>query len=212
MFVYIKKIFCIFFILLSFNVNASNNISDIQIEGLQRVNAGLVFNNIPFEIGDDINEINFSQTISLLYKTGQFKDVTIEKKGTVIFISLREKPLLFELNFYGTSLFQPEALTAALNQMNISSGLVLDESDIERAKKELESQYLANGKYTVKIKSEIIPLSNNRVNVNFHIDEGSISRIKEINIIGNFHFNTQDLLDEISLTFIIVFSFLKIEL
>ena len=199
MFVYIKKIFCIFLILLSFNVNASNNISDIQIEGLQRVNAGLVFNNIPFEIGDDINEINFSQTISLLYKTGQFKDVTIEKKGTVIFISLREKPLLFELNFYGTSLFQPEALTAALNQMNISSGLVLDESDIERAKKELESQYLANGKYTVKIKSEIIPLSNNRVNVNFHIDEGSISRIKEINIIGNFHFNTQDLLDEISL-------------
>ena len=179
MFVYIKKIFCIFFILLSFNVNASNNISDIQIEGLQRVNAGLVFNNIPFEIGDDINEINFSQTISLLYKTGQFKDVTIEKKGTVIFISLREKPLLFELNFYGTSLFQPEALTAALNQMNISSGLVLDESDIERAKKELESQYLANGKYTVKIKSEIIPLSNNRVNVIFILMRGAFRELKK---------------------------------
>jgi len=193
-----RKIFLIFlfFVLPLFSAIAGEKISDIKIEGLQRVEPGLVFNNLPFEIDDDINSINFSETISLLYKTGQFKDIVVEREGSVIIISVRERPILFELNFYGTKMFQPEALTKALNQMNISSGLVLDDSDITRAEKEIESQYLSQGKYTAKVKTEIVPLTNNRVNVNFYIDEGSISRIKEINFLGNKKFTTESLLAE----------------
>ncbi len=193
-----RKIFLIFlfFVLPLFSAIAGEKISDIKIEGLQRVEPGLVFNNLPFEIDDDINSINFSETISLLYKTGQFKDIVVEREGSVIIISVRERPILFELNFYGTKMFQPEALTKALNQMNISSGLVLDDSDISRAEKEIESQYLSQGKYTAKVKTEIVPLTNNRVNVNFYIDEGSISRIKEINFLGNKKFTTESLLAE----------------
>ena len=193
-----RKIFLIFlfFLLPLFNAFAAEQISDIKIEGLQRVDPGLVFNNLPFEINDDIDSINFSKAISLLYKTGQFKDIAIEKEGSVIIISVRERPILFELNFFGTKMFQPEALTKALGQMNISSGLVLDESDISRAEKEIESQYFSQGKYTARVKTELIPLTNNRVNVNFFIDEGSISRIKEINIIGNKIFSSEDLRTE----------------
>ena len=176
---------------------ASEKITDIQIEGLQRIDPGLVFNNIPFEINDNFDDVNYSETISLLYKTGQFKDIVVEKKGTVVIISLREKPLLFELNFNGTEMFQPEALTEALNQMGIATGLVLDESDLSKAEKEIESQYLAQGKYKASVKSEIIPLTNNRVNVNFYIDEGRISRIKEIKIIGNKTFSNDLILSEI---------------
>ncbi len=193
-----RKIFLIFlfFLLPLFNAFAAEQISDIKIEGLQRVDPGLVFNNLPFEINDDIDSINFSKAVSLLYKTGQFKDIAIEKEGSVIIISVRERPILFELNFFGTKMFQPEALTKALGQMNISSGLVLDESDISRAEKEIESQYFSQGKYTARVKTELIPLTNNRVNVNFFIDEGSISRIKEINIIGNKIFSSEDLRTE----------------
>jgi len=170
-----RKIFLIFlFSLLPLNAFAGDQVSDIKIEGLQRIDPGLVFNTIPFEIKDDIDDIDFSKTISLLYKTGQFKDVVIEREGSVIIISLREKPVLMELVFHGTEIFQPEALTSALNQMNIASGLVLDESDLSRAEKEIESQYLSQGKYNAKVTSEIVPLSNNRVNVNFYIDEGRI--------------------------------------
>ena len=52
----------IFYLLLVFIFNiifclfskCGEKISDIKIEGLQRLDAGLVFNNIPFEINDEI--------------------------------------------------------------------------------------------------------------------------------------------------------------
>ena len=192
-----KKLF-IFLVLLPFSIGilAGEKISDIKIEGLQRLDPGLVFNNIPFEINDDFDSVDYSNTISLLYKTGHFKDIVIEKEGSVVIISVREKPMLFELNFSGTEIFQPEALISALAQMNIASGLVLDEADLTKAEKEIQSQYLSQGKYNATVKSEVVPLTNNRVNVNFYINEGRISRIKEIKFIGNKIFNNEELLDE----------------
>lgn len=191
-----KKFFVFLgFVLICTSSYANLNVTDIKVEGLQRIEPGLVYNNIPFEIGDDIDSINFSKTISLLYKTGFFKDIVVEREGSVIVIYLREKPLLYELNFQGSEIFQPEALTAALAQMNIASGLVLDETDISKAEKEIESQYLSQGKYSATVRSEIIPLTSNRVNVNFYIEEGRISRIKEISILGNKTFGTDQILD-----------------
>jgi outer membrane protein insertion porin family len=195
-----RKFFFIalFLVFNSFSLaKAGEKISDIKVEGLQRIDPGLVFNNLPFEINDDFESVNFSKAISLLYKTGQFKNIVIEQEGNVIIVSVKEKPILFELNFSGTEIFQPEALKEALNQMNISPGLILDESDLRRAEKEIESQYLSQGKYTANVKSEIIPLANNKVNVNFYIDEGRISRIKEISIFGNKTYKTEDLIDQL---------------
>lgn len=193
-----KKILTLIILIIFSNLlfSSENRILDIKIEGLQRVDPGLVFNNIPFEINDDFDLVNYSKTISLLYKTGQFKDVSIEREGNVIIISVREKPIIYELKFHGTEIFQPEALTSALSQMNISSGLVLDETDLAKAEKEIESQYLSQGKYKASVKSEVVPLTNNRVNVNFYIDEGRISRISEIKIIGNKTYSFEDLTDE----------------
>ena len=51
-----RLLLTIFIILMNFSVFAEKSalISDIKIEGLQRVEPGLVFNNIPFEINDPI--------------------------------------------------------------------------------------------------------------------------------------------------------------
>jgi len=190
----------IIFCLLNYSLtHAGEKVSDIQVEGLQRLDPGLVFNSLPFEINDDIDNIDYTKTIKLIYKTGQFKDVIIERKGSVIIISLSEKPLAYEIKFYGAETFQPDALLSALNSMGIASGMIVDDADLDKAKKEITSQYLSYAKYNAVVNYEIIPLSNNRVNINFYIDEGKISKIKEINIIGNTQFDTQDILKQISL-------------
>jgi outer membrane protein insertion porin family len=112
----------------------------------------------------------------LIYKTGQFKDVIIERRRFCNYNLSERKTILYELNFYGAETFQPEALTQALNSMNIASGLIVDDVRSSRAKKKLTSQYLSYGKYNAVVNYEIIPLTNNRVNVNFYIDEGKISK------------------------------------
>ena len=70
--------FLVIFCLLNYSLtHAGEKISDIQVEGLQRLDPGLVFNSLPFEINDDIDNIDYTKTIKLIYKTGQFKDVII---------------------------------------------------------------------------------------------------------------------------------------
>lgn len=196
-----KKILSLVFVVLSFSIFAAENlrVSDIKVEGLQRIDPGLIFNNIPFEIDDLIEDIDFSKSISLIYKTGQFKDVAIEREGQVIIISVRERPIINEINFHGTESFQPEALKTGLSLMNLASGLIFDNGDIAKAERELTNQYLSQGKYTTSVRGEVVPLERNRVDINFYIEEGRLSRIKDIAIVGNKSFVKEELLDEFSL-------------
>ncbi|MDA7700731.1 outer membrane protein assembly factor BamA [Methylophilaceae bacterium] len=196
-----KKILSLVFVVLSFSIFAAENlrVSDIKVEGLQRIDPGLIYNNIPFEIDDLIEDIDFSKSISLIYKTGQFKDVAIEREGQVIIISVRERPIINEINFHGTESFQPEALKTGLSLMNLASGLIFDNGDIAKAERELTNQYLSQGKYTTSVRGEVVPLERNRVDINFYIEEGRLSRIKDIAIVGNKSFVKEELLDEFSL-------------
>jgi len=196
-----KKILSLVFVVLSFSIFAADNlrVSDIKVEGLQRIDPGLIFNNIPFEIDDLIEDIDFSKSISLIYKTGQFTDVAIEREGQVIIISVRERPIINEINFHGTESFQPEALKTGLSLMNLASGLIFDNGDITKAERELTNQYLSQGKYTASVRGEVVPLERNRVDINFYIEEGRLSRIKDIAIVGNKSFVKEELLDEFSL-------------
>jgi len=190
-----------FLLILTFNSYSQEDIrvSDIRVEGLQRIDPGLVFSNIPFEIDDDISSIDFSKTISLLYKTGQFKDVSVEREGSTIIISVSERPIIYEINYYGTEIFQPERLNEGLAFMNVATGLVFDKSDLVKAEQEIAKQYLSRGKYTARVVAEVVPLERNRVNINFYIEEGRISRIKSIDIVGSRVFKKEDLFDQISL-------------
>lgn len=68
-----------------------------------------------------------------------------------------------------------------------------DRSMLERAEQELKRQYLTRGKYGVSITTTVTPLERNRVSINFSIDEGDASKIKQINIVGAQAFAEKDL-------------------
>ena len=197
-----KKILIILLLMISsFSAYSAENalISDIKIEGLQRVEPGLVFSNLPFEVNDPVEDVDVSSTIKLLYKTGQFKDISLELEGTKIIIIVNEKSVISELNFYGVNAFQDDKLKIGLSQMNVAAGLVFDKTDLKRVEQEIANQYLSLGKYTASVKAEAIPLQRNRTQVNIYVEEGSVSRIKEINIVGNRLYKKDDLLDPFNL-------------
>ena len=174
-------------------------ISDIKIEGLQRVDPGLIFNNIPFEINDPVEDVDVSSTIKLLYKTGQFKDISLEQEGSKIIIIVNEKPVISELNFIGVEAFQDDKLKIGLSQMNVASGLVFDKTDLKKVEQEIARQYLSLGKYTASVSAEATPLERNRILVNIYVEEGGISRIKKINFVGNRLYTSKALLERFNL-------------
>jgi len=197
-----KKIILIFLLFISVilpTYSEESGISDIKVQGLKRVDPGLVFDNIPFEVNTPINEANFSEAIQLLYKTGQFKNISIDLDGSVVIISVNEKPLVSTITFHGAEVIQPDKIKEGMLQMNLGEGLIFNEPTLKRAKNEISKQYLNLGFYSATIETKVTPQERNRVAIDFYMNEGSTARIKEVKIIGVTKFDEDDLLSRLDL-------------
>ena len=175
-------------------------IKDIRVEGLQRTEPGTVFNYLPVEVGDVMSDEKASQAIKSLYNTGFFKDVRIEADGNVLVVTVQERAAVAKIDFSGNKSFPSDKILEGLKQIGISEGQIFDKSQLDKAEQEIKRQYLAQGKYGATVKTVVSPLERNRVAVRFDIEEGSISKIRGINIVGNNTFTTDDLRAEFLLT------------
>jgi outer membrane protein insertion porin family len=175
-------------------------IKDIRIEGLQRTEPGTIFTYLPVQAGDVMSDEKATQAIKSLYKTGFFKDVRIEADGDVLVVTVQERSAIAKIDFSGNKSFPSDKMTEGLKQIGISEGLIFDKSQLDRAEQEIKRQYLAQGKYGATVKTVVSPLERNRVAVRFEIEEGVVAKIRDINIVGNNAYTTDDLRAEFLLT------------
>ena len=178
----------------------SFTVTDIKVEGLQRISAGTVFNYLPVKVGEQLDKRSISRSIRALYKTGFFKDVRLEQDGSTLIVFVVERPAIADIEFEGNKDIDTEELNKALKQIGFAEGRVYDKSVLQRVVEELKRQYYARGKYSVRIDSTVTPLERNRVGIKLDISEGKITTIHQINIVGNKVFDTETLLDEMELT------------
>ncbi len=175
-------------------------ISDIRVEGLQRISAGTVFNYLPLKVGDKVDAGATAEAIRALFQTGFFRDVRIEQDGTTLVVSVVERPSISSITFEGNSTISTELLIEQLRQVGFAEGRVFNRSLFAQVEQELRRAYFSQGRYAVKITSSVTPLERNRVAVNFQISEGRVAKIKQINIVGNEVFDDETLLDLFELT------------
>ena len=174
-------------------------VSDIRLEGLEKIPDGTLLNYLPVIQGDPLDEKQASFAIRELYKTGFFADVQLYRDGDVLIVRVKERPSITDIQFDGNSDIDDETLEEALKGVGLAKGRIFNRSLLEKLTQELESVYFSQGKYNVKIEVEVEELDQNRVNIDINISEGIKSRIKQINIIGNNVFDDGRLLDEIQL-------------
>ena len=175
-------------------------VKDIRIEGIQRTEAGTVFSYLPVRVGDTFTDDKGAAAIRALYATGFFKDIRLEAEGNVLVVQVEERPAIAAVDFTGAKEFEKDALTKALKEIGLGEARIYDKSLVERAEQELKRQYLSKGLYGVVITTTVTPIERNRVNITFALDEGEVSRIRQINIVGNKAFSDKVLLKAISLT------------
>lgn len=170
-------------------------IKDIRVEGIQRTEAGTVFSYLPVKVGDTMTDEKAGQAIRALFGTGFFKDVSIEADGSVLVVSVQERPSVAQLEFVGTKEFDKDQLLKSLRQIGLADGRIFDRSVLDRAEQELKRQYLSRGYYAVVVTTTVTPLERNRVAIHFSVDEGEVAKIRQISIIGAQTFKEKDLLD-----------------
>jgi outer membrane protein insertion porin family len=174
-------------------------VSDIRVEGLQRISAGSVFAALPLAVGDTATPASLRQASRNLFNTGNFDDIQIGRDGAVLVIIVAERPSISEINIDGNKAIETEALLDGLRGAGLAVGQVFQRSTLEGMQLELQRQYVQQGRYDAAIETDVIPEPRNRVSVNITIDEGTPARIKHINIVGNTLFDEDELTKEFEL-------------
>ena len=116
-------------------------IRDIRVEGLQRVPVGTVFSYIPFEIGDTVSDTAGGEIVRALYKSGLFKDVSLEQDGAVMVVSVIERPAIASISFSGNKDIDTDQLKAGLRDAGFAEGRVFSQQVLDNIKQDLKRSY-----------------------------------------------------------------------
>jgi len=171
-------------------------IEDIRIEGSQRITPGTIFNYLPLQVGDTLDQEKASEAIRSLFETGFFNDVQLGRQGDILVITVEERPAIAAINISGNQEIDTETLLGVLQRINLVEGEVLDRLQLDRISQELTRQYYSRGKYNVQIDTQVTPLERNRVEITIDISEGRAARIKQISIVGNEAFTDEQIRDD----------------
>ena len=170
-------------------------IKDIRVEGIQRTEAGTVFNYLPVKVGETLDDEKAAAAIRALFGTGFFKDVRLEMEDDVLIVALQERPAISQIDFVGLKEFTKDQLKDGLKAIGLAESRIFDKALLEKAEQELKRQYLSKGKYAMTVTTTVTPLERNRVGINFSVVEGDIANISQISIVGNQVFKDRELLD-----------------
>ncbi|MGH8061761.1 MAG: outer membrane protein assembly factor BamA [Pseudoxanthomonas sp.] len=169
--------------------------TDIRIDGLQRISAGTVLTYLPIERGDTVDSSKTGEAIRALYKTGFFEDVRLDRQGSILVITVAERPAINKLTLSGNKDIKTEDLMKGLQDIGLAEGETFDRLALDRVTQELTRQYNNRGKYNVEISPTVAQLDRNRVDVTINVKEGKAAKIRHINLIGAEKFENKDILD-----------------
>lgn len=174
-------------------------IKEIRAKGLERLDIGTVLTYLPLSVGDELNDSTSRQAIRSLYATGLFQDVQLEREGSALVIAVKERPAITTFKIEGNEKIGGDELKKSLKDLGMADGELFKRELLDQVEQELRRQYYANGYYDVAINTKVTEESNNRVTINIKVVEGKVTKIKDINIIGNKAFKTADLLSQFKL-------------
>lgn len=168
-------------------------VSDIRIDGLQRIGAGTVFTYLPVERGDTLDAGKAAEALRALYKTGFFQDVRLDRQDGILVITVVERPAINKLTLSGNKDLKTEDLTKGLKDIGLAEGETYNPLNLDRVTQELTRQYNNRGKYSVQITPSVERLDRNRVNLTLTIKEGKAAKIRHLNLIGNETYAEEDI-------------------
>jgi len=185
---------------------AQTIIRDIQVAGNRRVEPETVRSYLRFSVGDAYDAGKVDASLQALFSTGLFGDVRIDLSGSTVIVSVEENPVINQVAFEGNS----EVDTATLStEVQLKPRSIYTRARVQADVQRILDVYRRQGRFAAAVNPQIIELEQNRVNLVFEILEGTATKVKGINFIGNRAFSDSQLRDIISTTQSGWFDFLK---
>lgn len=160
-------------------------IRDIRLEGLARLSAASVYGSLPLSAGETADGAKIADAVRTLFKTGNFEDIQVGRDGDVLVLQLTERPTIISIDITGNKSIEKDNLLKGLKSAGLAEGEVFQRATLDHVKGELERQYISQGRYAATIEVESKAKPRNRVALDIKIQEGSPSKIRSINFVGN---------------------------
>lgn len=167
-------------------------VADMRVEGLQRIAEGTVFNYLPINIGDTVNDLRIQEAIRALYEQSLFDDIEMRRDGTTLIIVVKERPSIEDFTIEGNKDIKTEDLMESLRGVGLARGRTFDRSVLDNVAMFLREQYYDRGKYAVVVETAVLERPNNMVRVGVTVKEGDRAKIRQVNIVGNHTFDDKE--------------------
>ena len=168
-------------------------VRDMRVEGLQRISEGTVFNYLPINIGDTIDDIRVQEAIRALYIQGLFDDIEFRRDGDTLVVVVHERPSIESFEIEGNKDIKTEDLMESMRAIGLTKGRTFDQSILDNVEMSLREEYHNQGKYGVEVNSYVLERPNNTVRIGFVIVEGDRAKLRQVNIVGNASFEDEDI-------------------
>jgi outer membrane protein insertion porin family len=175
-------------------------VRNFRVEGDQRIAEGTIYNYLPINIGDTVDERRLREATRALFQTAFFTDVEFRRDGDTLVVVVLERPSILEFTFDGNKDIKDEDLEKVLTENGLTVGKTFDRSTLEQLTQSLTEEYYGRGKYAAKVTPTVETLEDNRVRVSIQIEEGDRAKIRQVNIVGNTSFEEDDIIADFELS------------
>ena len=187
---FIKITFIYLFLSFSVFANEFNDIKEINIDGLQRINYDTVLSYGEVNIDIDYTESLSNNIIKKLYDTQLFSDISVNYVDNILTINVKENPTINLVLFEGNKTKKDEDLIA---EIKLKERSVFSRNRVKEDVKRILELYQRSGRLSAQVDPSVELLDNNRVNLIFKIDEAKVLSVSKITIIGNKVFTDKEI-------------------
>ena len=164
----------------------TGTISDIRIDGLQRIEPETVRSYLLLQKGDPWDPDRVDASLKALFATGLFADVKLDRQGNVLVVKVVENPIINRIAFEGNSKLSDKDLNG---EIQLRPRVVYTRTRVQNDVKRILDLYRRHERFAATVEPKIIQLSENRVDLVFEINEGPTTGVRSINFVGNTEFS-----------------------
>ncbi|WP_321392012.1 outer membrane protein assembly factor BamA [uncultured Desulfuromusa sp.] len=173
-------------------------VSDIQIEGNNRIEKSSIMAVIPIKPGDLTSLDDIDEVLHSIFALGRFEDVSAEltevQGAKILTFVVKELPLIRRIEFAGNDELTKQKLRPFVK---IRTPSIYNRAKIEESIVEIKNAYIEDGYHAAKIEPELKTDIKNEATLTFNIVEGKKVLIRDIKFVGNTIFDKSDLLKKI---------------
>jgi outer membrane protein insertion porin family len=165
-------------------------VSDIRIEGAQRIEPETIRSYLLIQPGDAWDEELVDKSLKALFATGLFADVNLRRVGNALVIRVVENPIINRIAFEGNNKISEKDLSA---EIQLRPRVVYTRTRVQNDVNRILDLYRRHGRFGATVEPKVIQLSENRVDLVFEINEGEYTGVRSINFVGNRQYSDSKL-------------------